>query len=170
MDSFQQVMKAPHLPLVVIAAVTPNHKDKVAQKIQDVATLWNRRKTEQVHATTERDVVFTWMDAETWSTWLKNMYSIKIDSEPVIVVTDHAVGSSLPFGSFPTHTLPQRLVYYDLDPTGRLIQPTFTSISSTIDAISTGKVHPKHSENYIERIARVCPSSSSYLLISNPAI
>ena len=42
----------------------------------------------------QREVVFTWMDGERWSKWLKSMYGI-IDSgtteSPSIIVADHAV-------------------------------------------------------------------------------
>jgi hypothetical protein len=96
-DTFQQVMNAPHQPLVVIAAVTKDSKDTVVRKFGDFGKMWNVRKGQQ--DSVFKDVVFTWMDAEKWANWLKSMYGIKTeaDSEPTIVVADHAVSVFLLF-------------------------------------------------------------------------
>jgi hypothetical protein len=88
-DTFQNVMKAPHQPLVVIAAVTKETSDEVAMKFKDIGKAWNRNHRNG----DSKDVIFTWMDGEKWGSWLKNMYGIKVaaGSPPAIVVADHAV-------------------------------------------------------------------------------
>ena len=84
-DVFQQVMYAPHHPLVLIVATPRARQEAVSTKLTEVAQKW------RLGAVAGRDVVFTWMDAEQWTKWLKDMYGIKVASEPVIVVADHQV-------------------------------------------------------------------------------
>jgi thioredoxin domain-containing protein 5 len=89
-------MNAPHQPLVVIAAVTTETKDIVAEKVRDIGKTWNARGDRHENGNL-REVVFTWMDAEKWASWLKSMYGIKAEpgSDPAIIVADHAVCLSL---------------------------------------------------------------------------
>ena len=87
-DNFQDVMNAPHKPLVVITATTLKDKAKVAKDLTDVARRWRDAK-EQV------PVVFTWMDADRWGSWLKSMYGLKADSLPRAVVANHTVRCSI---------------------------------------------------------------------------
>jgi thioredoxin domain-containing protein 5 len=90
-DTFQEVMKASHRPLVVIAAVTKDSRDKVADKFKDIGKVWRVRRGQGKGGS--RDVVFTWMDTGKWASWMKSMYGISLDqsSEPAIVIADHAV-------------------------------------------------------------------------------
>ena len=81
---------------MVIAAVTTETKDKVAEKVRDIGKTWNSRGDRHENGNS-REVIFTWMDAEKWASWLKSMYGIKAEpgSDPVIIVADHAVCPSL---------------------------------------------------------------------------
>jgi hypothetical protein len=45
-----------------------------------------------------------------------------------------------------------------VDQDGQPIKPTFTSILSAIDGISSGKIKRKSSENFVARMAGVCLS------------
>lgn len=83
-DSFQEVMHAPHKPLVVIAAVNKDNKGKIAEKFADLGAMWRARGGGS-------NVVFAWMDAERWAKWMKSMYGIVDGPEPTIVVADHSV-------------------------------------------------------------------------------
>lgn len=96
-DTFQQVMNAPQEPLVVIAAVTKENKDKVKERFREISKKW-RIRTSGSGITHERDVVFTWMDAERWSDWMKSMYRISKGGEHHetldevrVVIADHKV-------------------------------------------------------------------------------
>jgi thioredoxin domain-containing protein 5 len=86
-DTFQQVMNAPHKPLVVIAAVNKITKEKVAEKMKEIGKKWRLRRQNKGN----RDVVFTWMDADKWEKWLKNMYGARVTDEPAIIIADHGV-------------------------------------------------------------------------------
>lgn len=96
-DTFQQVMNAPQEPLVVIAAVTKENKDKVKERFREISKKW-RIRTLGSGITHERDVVFAWMDAERWSDWMKSMYGISKGGEHHetldevrVVIADHKV-------------------------------------------------------------------------------
>jgi hypothetical protein len=96
-DTFQKVMNAPQEPLVVIAAVTQQHKDKVEERLREVGKKW-RIRTLGTGMTHGREVVFTWMDMDGWAEWLKNMYGITetsgtLEDVPVII-SDHKVKPS----------------------------------------------------------------------------
>ncbi|KAH7930318.1 thioredoxin-like protein [Leucogyrophana mollusca] len=132
-DVFQQVMNAPHKPLVVIAAVTGDTKEQVAEKLNDIGKKWRVRQGQAG----QRDVVFTWMDRDQWGSWMKSMYGIKATTEPAVVVTDHS-----------------RLLYYDKDSNGQSIQLTSVSVFSAIEGALSGTIRPKHSENFMERLVR----------------
>lgn len=85
-------MNAPHRPLVVIAAVTKDTKEKVEEKFKDIGKKWKLR-TGIDRSNGQRAVVFTWMDAEKWASWMKSMYGIKADGEgeTPVVIADHKV-------------------------------------------------------------------------------
>lgn len=77
-------------PLVVIAAVSERNRQNVISATKSIGKQW--REGEKAGG---RDVVFTWMDGERWSSWLKSMYGI-VDTgraeTPCVVIADHAVG------------------------------------------------------------------------------
>lgn len=85
-ETFQQVMNAPHKPLVVIAAVNDNGKEKVAEKMKEIGKKWRVWKDKG-----SRDVIFTWMDTDKWASWLKSMYGVKVTEEPTVIIADHSV-------------------------------------------------------------------------------
>jgi hypothetical protein len=76
-------------PLVVIAAVTERNRKDVISAMKSVGKQW--REGEEIG---RREVVFTWMDGERWSKWLKSMYGV-VDAgtteTPSVIVADHAV-------------------------------------------------------------------------------
>ena len=86
-ETFQLVMNAAHKPLVVIAAVNKDTREKVAEKMKEIGKKWRVRKLDKG----SRDVVFTWMDADKWAKWLKNMYGVKATEEPTVIIADHGV-------------------------------------------------------------------------------
>ncbi|KAI0077603.1 thioredoxin-domain-containing protein [Panus rudis PR-1116 ss-1] len=129
-DTFQEVMNAPHKPLVVITATNPADMSATAAKVKDIARRWIANKG-------DTNVVFTWMDADKWGKWLKNMYGIRTDSLPGVVVADH-------------HTL----VYYDTEQTGQKIQLSPASVFSALNGVLNKTIPYKHSENIVERFAR----------------
>ena len=95
---FQQVMYAPHKPLVLIVATPQGQRAAVSDKLHEIATKWRlrTRRTSGDGAAVAvgagaRDVVFTWMDAGQWGKWMKDMYGIKAGTEPEIIVADHEV-------------------------------------------------------------------------------
>jgi len=137
-DVFQQVMNAPHNPLVVIAATPNDVQNDVSSKLDDIAKKWRLRKS----YVGKQDVVFTWMDADQWGKWMKSMYGVKVKEQPKVVVADH-----------------NRLIYWDRDTTGQPIQLNTVSIFSAIEGIYDSKIRSKHSENILERSLRVFNSS-----------
>jgi hypothetical protein len=50
----------------------------------------------------------------------------------------------------------QRLHYYDRDQAGQTIKLTSLSVFATLDGIDKGSIPSKSSENFAERISRVC--------------
>lgn len=102
-DNFQNVMNAPQAPLVVIVAVSEGMKDKVRQRLKDVAKKW-RVRTEGSGEVHGREVVWTVMNKTKWANWLKSMYGIKDAATEVlegkvheelenvkVVIADHSV-------------------------------------------------------------------------------
>lgn len=83
-DNFQDVMNAPHKPLVVLVATTQQDKEQVSKEVTAIARKWRDAKE-------QASVVFTWMDADKWGKWLKSMYGIKANMLPKAVVADHSV-------------------------------------------------------------------------------
>ena len=91
-DTFQSIMNAPHKPLVVLAAVDPKKHEEEIKKVQRLGAQWKKLKFDQgVSEVKGRDVVFTWMDADKWSKWMKSMYGIKAKHLPAIVIAEHKV-------------------------------------------------------------------------------
>ncbi|OCH93224.1 thioredoxin-domain-containing protein [Obba rivulosa] len=129
-DSFQEVMYASHKPLVVIAATPASQVSSVAQQVRQIAQRWRHQKGDDA-------VVFTWMDADKWEKWLKSMYGVKAETAPRIVVSNHT-----------------RLVYYDVDQFGVPIELSQTSIFSAVNGALSRTIPYKHSENFVERMAR----------------
>ncbi|KAJ3865039.1 protein disulfide isomerase [Lentinula novae-zelandiae] len=145
-DSFQSVMNSPARPLVVLAAVTPNIKDKVQERMEEIGQKWRARTQGSGMLSEngkERPIVFAWMDIGKWKDWMKSMYGIKykgsLELDDVeVVVTDH-----------------KALVYYDIGHAGSPIKLTSSqSVFSMLDGIAQGNIYPKNSENFIERVAR----------------
>ncbi|KIM20091.1 hypothetical protein M408DRAFT_13179 [Serendipita vermifera MAFF 305830] len=84
---------------------------------------------------------FVWMDGRKWGKWLKNMYGIEDVSKfkmDGVVVVDHQSPS-----------------YYDTDLNGRPLTLDKDNIFYALRAIYAGRGTPKHSENLLERIARI---------------
>jgi thioredoxin domain-containing protein 5 len=131
-------MNAPHNPLVVIAATPNDVQNDVSSKLNDIAKKWRLRKS----YVGRQDVVFTWMDADQWGSWMKSMYGVKANDQPKVVVADH-----------------NRLIYWDRDATGQPIQLNAVSIFSAIEGVYSNKIRSKHSENILERLLRVFNSS-----------
>ena len=127
-DTFQDVMTAPEEPLIIIAAAPQNLNRKVQKRLGDLVAIWRARTSGTGRATsnapgamlgkglrvknerTEREVVFTWMDAEKWKDWMKSMYGIEHNAESMtalgdveVVITDHKVCDSLLFFRFVPH-------------------------------------------------------------------
>ncbi|KAJ7204685.1 hypothetical protein GGX14DRAFT_645879 [Mycena pura] len=136
-DTFQTVMNAPHKPLVVIAAAGKETHDKVAERFHDIALRW-RVHTAGTGLYAGRSVVFAWMDADKWEKWMKSMYGLRKGGKDVedvgVVIADH-----------------HALQYYDTDQSGAPIKLTSASIFSALEG---GKITPKNSENFVERLAR----------------
>jgi len=140
-DTFQSVMNAPHAPLVVIAAVDATTRDKVAERFRDMAMKW-RVRTGGTGISHGRSVVFTWMDAERWESWMKSMYGIRKSrsgeiEDAGVVIADHKV-----------------LKYYDTEQSNTPIKLTSPSIFSALEGAADGTLRAKNSENIVERIAR----------------
>ncbi|KAF8451098.1 thioredoxin-like protein [Boletus edulis BED1] len=130
-EVFQQVMLAPHAPLVVIVAAPEGQQGTVSDKLVEIAKKWRLR----VHGSAGgREVVFTWMDAGQWGKWLKDMYGVRVQNEPVVVVADHS-----------------QLVYYDKDGSKHAILLNSISISSALESILAGTAHAKPSRSVLER-------------------
>jgi thioredoxin domain-containing protein 5 len=90
-DTFQDVMRASHRPLVVIVAATKDSRDKISDKLKDIGKVWRVRQG--LGKTASRDVVFTWMDMDRWGSFMKSMYGISSNPgpEPSVVIADHGV-------------------------------------------------------------------------------
>ncbi|KAF8815825.1 protein disulfide isomerase [Phlegmacium glaucopus] len=151
-DTFQSVMNAPQSPLVVIAASHKDKSDKIRDRFRDLGRKW-RVRTEGSGIVHGREVVFTWMNMDAWGKWMKSMYGIQpndnddhhqdMDLEDVkVIIADHS-----------------KLVYYETDRSGLPITMSAADkLFSAVDDVATGKSPYKHSENYIERVARFLSS------------
>lgn len=85
-DSFQEIMNAPHEPLVVLVAAPHAELRDTTEHVRAVAQQWKDAK----HG---GDVVFALMDADKWASWLKSMYGIKTEVGPRVVVANHSVSA-----------------------------------------------------------------------------
>jgi len=149
-DTFQTVMNAPQSPLVVIAASHKDQSTKIRDRFRDLAKKW-RVKTDGSGIVHGREVVFTWMDVDEWGKWLKTMYGIHPndderhhqDLEDVkVIITDHS-----------------KLIYYEADRSGSPIKlSSSVKLFSAVSDAALGKSSYKHSENFIERVARFLSS------------
>lgn len=83
-DTFQDVMNAPHKPLVVIAAAPATQLQNTAADVQRIARQWKSAKG-------DAGVTFVWMDTDKWAKWLKSMYGMKAQSDAQVVVANHSV-------------------------------------------------------------------------------
>lgn len=91
--SFQEIMNAESMPLVVLASTTDSgaERDAIIASVRKLAIQW--RKTGAVQyapAHQARQVLFTWMDQGRWAKWLKSMYGINGPAQ--VIITDHSVG------------------------------------------------------------------------------
>jgi thioredoxin domain-containing protein 5 len=89
-DTFQSVMNAPHEPLVVLVAVPkagePGNMGAVDQ-VRELGRQWRERAASYPG----RQVVFTWMDADRWGSWMKSQYGITASMIPAVVLVHHKV-------------------------------------------------------------------------------
>lgn len=182
-------MTAPEEPLIVIAAVPQKMEGKVQKRIGDLVAMWKSRTagTGRAQSTAskarlgkglkvkkerkEREVVFAWMNADKWSDWIKSMYAIEYDDEGAtsladvhVVITDHKVCVVLDFGSFFLTRVMQRLIYWNRDSQGNPIRLSKRLLDVVQDVVD-GKLDYQHSENTIERLARVCRVFFYHLVI-----
>jgi thioredoxin domain-containing protein 5 len=136
-DTFQEVMKAKHEPLVVIAAVSSATQATVSEKMIEIGKKWVAKKagTHEVNK-----VVFTWMDVERWEKWMKSMYSVKgLPSaiDPPIVIADHG-----------------RLTFANQDRNGQPIKFSALTVFAAVEDALAGNLTFQSSENFVERLAR----------------
>ncbi|KZV63248.1 thioredoxin-domain-containing protein [Peniophora sp. CONT] len=140
-NTFQEVMKAPGNPLVVLTAVPGSDNfaehEFMAGNAAKLGVKWKKLGVQRGGSDEEgkRGVVFVWMDQGRWKKWLKSMYGITKPGE--VVITDHA-----------------NLLYFDHTPSGTKLALSEDSLFPTLDAALAGTLHPKHSENLLERGAR----------------
>ncbi|KAI0666173.1 thioredoxin-domain-containing protein [Trametes maxima] len=131
-DNFQDVMAAPHKPLVVVVAAPAPDLPRAAREVGALARQWR-------DAREAAPVVFAWMDADKWGKWLKGMYGVvPVEGGPLQAVVANHTG----------------LVYYDTDQFGESIQLTPASLFPAINGAAKGTIPYKHSENVVERLAR----------------
>ncbi|KAF9268413.1 hypothetical protein L218DRAFT_954776 [Marasmius fiardii PR-910] len=145
-DTFQSIMNAPSRPLVVITSVTEENEELARRTLFELGKSWRKETGGKGIASGtrgKRPVVFAYMNAEKWKDWMKSMYGVKPKktlelSELDVVIADH-----------------QELIYYNTDSTGSRIKLTSdSSVFSAIDGVINGQTKYKHSENFIERLAR----------------
>ena len=85
-------MNAPQALLVVIAASKKDTSDKIKNGFRDLAKKW-RLRTDGSGIVHGREVVFTWMNTDSWGTWMKDgHYDHYRDLEDVkVIIADHSV-------------------------------------------------------------------------------
>jgi hypothetical protein len=130
-DTFTNIMKNPHSPLVVLAAVEPNRKAETERILLAAAKIWKTK------GSPTQQPMYTWMDVDQWGSWLKKMYGLQKQPQGGVVVTNH-----------------QKLIYYNQDSDKKPIQLQESSIVSALDGIYSGKVPMLQSENMFERSIR----------------
>lgn len=87
-DTFQDVMNAPHKPLIVIAAAPAAQLQNTASDVQRIARQWKNSKG-------DAGVTFVWMDTDKWGKWLKSMYGVKVASDAQVIIANHSVSVSV---------------------------------------------------------------------------
>lgn len=92
-------MNAKHKPLVVIAAAPKAQLSEVSVHVKDIAKQWKDSKA-------AGDVIFTWMDADKWTSWLKSMYGISAGAGAQVVIADHTVSFPPRFKTSDTDVAP----------------------------------------------------------------
>ncbi|KAG8692770.1 hypothetical protein FRC09_010967 [Ceratobasidium sp. 395] len=138
-ENFQDVMKHPAKPLVVLTALDTEKMSKTdlaasIEKLSDIAKRW---QGQAVRLTDTRPTIFVWMDGDRWSKWLKSMYGIQKEQLPRTVIVDH-----------------HRLLYYDHDSGKAPFRLEHDSIFAAVESAYLGLLTPKHSENVVERTMR----------------
>ena len=157
--SFKEVMNAESKPLVVLVSVTASgvEREQIAETVRRLAGQWRRTSaTQYAPAHEAREVVFTWMDQERWTSWLKSMYGIKRPGQVVIV--DHSVCRTMSTSCNPARLLifvSQRLVYYDKTKAGSRLTLDDASIFPALGDAMKEALSVQYSENIVERLARV---------------
>ncbi|KAG8740625.1 hypothetical protein FRC10_004083 [Ceratobasidium sp. 414] len=147
-ENFQDVMKHPAKPLVVLTAFDTEKMSQAdlaasVEKLSDIARGW---QGQAVRLTDTRPTIFVWMDGERWSKWLKSMYGIRKEQMPVTVIVDH-----------------HRLLYYDHDSGKSPFRLEHDSIFAAVESAYLGLLTPKHSENFMERIMRSAAASHPFI-------
>ncbi|KZV85007.1 thioredoxin-domain-containing protein, partial [Exidia glandulosa HHB12029] len=147
-DNFQDVMKSPARPLVVLTAYDPAdpNAEQVEASVKSFADKWSKSSPGA-----GREVVHVWMDGVRWDKWLNSMYGIAAPM-PKVVIVDHS-----------------RLVYYDTDAKGKPIEFEATSVRRALVDARSGITPPKYSENILERYVRWIGDSftSSFEAVQN---
>jgi len=135
-DNFIAIMKNPTRPFVVLAALSTDDSTLEGHiaLLKNAAKKWEEKEGSDEW---DRGVVFVWMDADKWGSWLKSQYGIKKAHLPSIVVADH-----------------QKLIYWDSDTHSRRIQLEAGSITDALQGVYEGKTAYRHSENILERFGR----------------
>jgi thioredoxin domain-containing protein 5 len=89
-DNFISIMKNPTRPFVVLAALSAedNSLEGGLASLKEAAKKWEQKEGSDKWP---RGVVFVWMDADKWGSWLKSQYGIKKGHLPSVVVADHQV-------------------------------------------------------------------------------
>ena len=92
-NTFQEVMKAPGSPLVVLTAVPGSDNfaehEFLAGNAAKIGVKWKKLRAQQGGEDLARQVVFVWMDQNRWKKWLKSMYGITKPGQ--VVIADHSV-------------------------------------------------------------------------------
>ena len=86
---------------------------------------------------------------------MKSMYGLKRSSMPAFVIADHSVSPTLPQAYTRFMYMIQRLVYYDRYKDGSQFELSPGGLVKAVDQVSKNKLSSKHSENIVERAARV---------------
>lgn len=182
-------MAAPEEPLIIIAAAPQNLDDKVQKKLGDLVAMWRSRTSGTGRATSsasgarlgkglrvkkelkEREVVFTWMDAEKWKDWIKSMYEIQYVEgmtalgDVEVVIVDHKVCFP-PLSVYISLTRAQRLIYWNRDSQGNSLRLSKRLLDVVQDVVD-GKLDYKHSETTVERLARVRRISLPFVVLTH---
>jgi hypothetical protein len=172
-------MNAPSHPLVLIAASTPTTASVIEFRMEELAKKW-RSKTGGSGLINGQEVVFTWMDVEQWKDWMKSMYGIsaskgtELKDVPVVIADHHVCLPLFPSTRPPIliRNLLQNLIYYNVDAEGNDINLAYpSSVFSALEGVANRSIHPNHSENLFERLARYLNNRLTSLetyIVNNP--